>query len=209
MALLIQCKWRSGCKLKQKGVDLWNDSLAAAFWTMWFLIDIPEYKCSKSDAVVLSSSGLMIWVQPKTTNFSMKTVWRDYKSLPVILQFEGQIEELKKEKMLYQKRGTLHFRFSSLIIPISEEHLGLNLMCILMLLGSVLGFTKWKCHMRKACAYSHLARWTCSSTPASRAGYLHTFSFCPLYWNDSEQSYQRQQATCAVAMCLLSSLLCA
>ncbi|XP_054698985.1 uncharacterized protein LOC129213269 isoform X2 [Grus americana] len=47
---------------------------------------------------------------PKTTNFSMKTVWRDYKSLPVILQFEGQIEELKKEKMLYQKRGTLHFR---------------------------------------------------------------------------------------------------
>ncbi|XP_075623870.1 uncharacterized protein LOC142604009 isoform X2 [Balearica regulorum gibbericeps] len=47
---------------------------------------------------------------PRKTNFSMKTVWRDYKSLPVILQFEGQIEELKKEKMLYQKRGTLHFR---------------------------------------------------------------------------------------------------
>ncbi|KFP24808.1 Putative uncharacterized protein LOC400499, partial [Colius striatus] len=47
---------------------------------------------------------------PKKTNFSVKTVWRDYKSLPVILQFEGQIEELKKEKTLYQKRGTLHFR---------------------------------------------------------------------------------------------------
>ncbi|KAM6244422.1 uncharacterized protein M6G45_010876 isoform 1-T1 [Spheniscus humboldti] len=47
---------------------------------------------------------------PKKTNFSVKTVWRDYKSLPVVLQFEGQIEELKKEKMLYQKRGTLHFR---------------------------------------------------------------------------------------------------
>ncbi|KFW08605.1 Putative uncharacterized protein LOC400499, partial [Fulmarus glacialis] len=47
---------------------------------------------------------------PKKTNFSVKTVWRDYKSLPVMLQFEGQIEELKKEKMLYQKRGTLHFR---------------------------------------------------------------------------------------------------
>ncbi|NXH21285.1 YP015 protein, partial [Bucco capensis] len=46
----------------------------------------------------------------RKTNFSVKTVWRDYKSLPVVVQFEGQIEELKKEKMLYQKRGTLHFR---------------------------------------------------------------------------------------------------
>ncbi|NXP12776.1 YP015 protein, partial [Thinocorus orbignyianus] len=47
---------------------------------------------------------------PKKTNFSVKTVWKDYKSLPVVLHFEGQIEELKKEKMLYQKRGTLNFR---------------------------------------------------------------------------------------------------
>ncbi|OPJ87781.1 hypothetical protein AV530_001177 [Patagioenas fasciata monilis] len=47
---------------------------------------------------------------PKKTNFSVKTVWRDYKSQPIVLQFEGQIEELKKEQTLYQKRGTLHFR---------------------------------------------------------------------------------------------------
>ncbi|XP_014791696.1 PREDICTED: uncharacterized protein LOC106884686 [Calidris pugnax] len=47
---------------------------------------------------------------PKKTNFTMKTVWKDYKNLPVVLQFEGQIEELKNEKMLYQKRGTLNFR---------------------------------------------------------------------------------------------------
>ncbi|NWI88265.1 YP015 protein, partial [Pitta sordida] len=47
---------------------------------------------------------------PRKTNVSLKIIWRDYKSLPVILQLEGQIEELKKEKMLYQKRGTLHFR---------------------------------------------------------------------------------------------------
>ncbi|NXV71254.1 YP015 protein, partial [Atlantisia rogersi] len=55
---------------------------------------------------------------PKKTNFSVKTVWRDYKSLPVMLQIEAQIEELKKEKMLYQKRGTLHFRhpFKGLIL---------------------------------------------------------------------------------------------
>ncbi|NXJ60804.1 YP015 protein, partial [Rostratula benghalensis] len=47
---------------------------------------------------------------PKKTNFSVKTVWKDYKCLPAILQFEGQIEELKNELMLYQKRGTLNFR---------------------------------------------------------------------------------------------------
>ncbi|NXD84987.1 YP015 protein, partial [Halcyon senegalensis] len=46
---------------------------------------------------------------PRKTNFSVKTVWRDYKTLTVMLQLEGQIEELKK-MMLYQKRGTLHFR---------------------------------------------------------------------------------------------------
>lgn len=74
-----------------------------------------------------------------------------------MLQFEGQIEELKKEKMLYQKCGTLHFRFSSRIISTSEECFGLNLMRILMLSGNVLGFTKWKCHMHKACASSYLA----------------------------------------------------
>lgn len=132
-----------------------------------FYVDVPEYGCSKSDAIVLSSSGLMIWVQPKKTNFSVRTVWRDYKSLPVMLQFEGQIEELKKEKMLYQKCGTLHFRFSSRIISTSEECFGLNLMRILMLSGNVLGFTKWKCHMHKACASSYLAIWTCSSTLTS------------------------------------------
>ncbi|NXK31333.1 YP015 protein, partial [Piprites chloris] len=47
---------------------------------------------------------------PKKTNLSVKIVWRDYESLPVTLQLEGQIEELKREKMLYRKRGTLHFR---------------------------------------------------------------------------------------------------
>ncbi|XP_050569866.1 uncharacterized protein LOC118249263 [Cygnus atratus] len=47
---------------------------------------------------------------PMKTNFSVKAVWTDYNSLPKILQFESQIEELKKEKMLYQKRGTVYFR---------------------------------------------------------------------------------------------------
>lgn len=37
-----------------------------------------------------------------------------------MLQLEGQIE-LKKEKMLYQKHGTLHFRLSSCVISVSED----------------------------------------------------------------------------------------
>ncbi|NWX92101.1 YP015 protein, partial [Nothoprocta pentlandii] len=55
---------------------------------------------------------------PKKANVSVKAVWTDHKSLPVVLQFEGQLEELKKEKMLYQKRGTLQFRHPfKLLIP--------------------------------------------------------------------------------------------
>ncbi|KGL77454.1 Putative uncharacterized protein LOC400499, partial [Tinamus guttatus] len=55
---------------------------------------------------------------PKKADFSVKAVWTDHQSLPVVLQFEGQLEELKKEKMLYQKRGTLHFRHPfKLLVP--------------------------------------------------------------------------------------------
>ncbi|NWJ01643.1 YP015 protein, partial [Crypturellus undulatus] len=55
---------------------------------------------------------------PKKAGISVKAVWTDHKSLPVVLQLEGQLEEMKKEKMLYQKRGTLHFRHPfKLLIP--------------------------------------------------------------------------------------------
>ncbi|XP_032635523.1 uncharacterized protein LOC116824393 [Chelonoidis abingdonii] len=47
---------------------------------------------------------------PKKINLSMKALWTDHKSLPVVLQLEGQIEQLKKDKMFYQKRGTIHIR---------------------------------------------------------------------------------------------------
>ncbi|OCT64040.1 hypothetical protein XELAEV_18045141mg [Xenopus laevis] len=47
---------------------------------------------------------------PKKTNFSIKTMWTDQKSYPLILQLDGQIEELKKDKMLYQKQGLLYLR---------------------------------------------------------------------------------------------------
>lgn len=179
MSLLILYKWRSRFKLKEKGLDQWNASLQPVeqcmlvqkplHWCSW--IWMQEIRCN-----CLFLFCLMICVQPKKTNFSVKAVCRDYKSLPVVLQFEGQIEEVK-EKMLYQKRGTLHFRFSSLIISTSEECFGLNSVCILMLLGNVRGFTKWKCHMHKPCASSHLALWTCSGTPTSWAGCLYLLAF--------------------------------
>ncbi|XP_078518884.1 uncharacterized protein LOC144784068 [Lissotriton helveticus] len=48
--------------------------------------------------------------KPKKANMSAKALWTNHKSLPIVLQLEGDIEELKREKMLYQKRGTLLFR---------------------------------------------------------------------------------------------------
>ncbi|XP_078237367.1 uncharacterized protein LOC110090494 isoform X3 [Pogona vitticeps] len=47
---------------------------------------------------------------PRKTNVSMCIWWKDHKNLPLVLQFEAQIEEVRKEKMLYQKRATVHFR---------------------------------------------------------------------------------------------------
>ncbi|MEE6498373.1 hypothetical protein FKM82_003056, partial [Ascaphus truei] len=47
---------------------------------------------------------------PKKSHFSVKTVWTDQKREPLVFQLDGQIEELKKEKMLYQKQGVIHFR---------------------------------------------------------------------------------------------------
>ncbi|XP_053132427.1 uncharacterized protein LOC128336575 [Hemicordylus capensis] len=43
-------------------------------------------------------------------DWSSGEVERDHKTLPVVLQLQAQIEEVRKEKMLYQKCGTLHFR---------------------------------------------------------------------------------------------------
>ncbi|XP_063790370.1 uncharacterized protein LOC134945174 [Pseudophryne corroboree] len=47
---------------------------------------------------------------PKKSNFLLKTVWVDQKSIPLVIQLNGQIEDVKKEIMFYQKRGLIHFR---------------------------------------------------------------------------------------------------
>nr|XP_033819216.1 uncharacterized protein LOC117369188 isoform X2 [Geotrypetes seraphini] len=47
---------------------------------------------------------------PKRTNASVKALWTESKMLPIALQLDGQIEELRKDKMFYQKRGAFHFR---------------------------------------------------------------------------------------------------
>ncbi|XP_054849643.1 uncharacterized protein LOC129339063 [Eublepharis macularius] len=47
---------------------------------------------------------------PKKTNVSMWVLWTDNKNLPVMLDVGAQIEEVRKEKMFYQKQGILHFR---------------------------------------------------------------------------------------------------
>ncbi|XP_070616334.1 uncharacterized protein [Erythrolamprus reginae] len=57
---------------------------------------------------------------PRKSNISTSVVWTDHKNPPVVLQFEVQLEEVKKEKMLYQKRGTLLFRHP-LSLPIPQS----------------------------------------------------------------------------------------
>ncbi|KAH0631881.1 hypothetical protein JD844_019775 [Phrynosoma platyrhinos] len=47
---------------------------------------------------------------PRKTNVSAWILWADHKNLPLVLQFEAEIEEVKKEKLLYQKRGIVLFR---------------------------------------------------------------------------------------------------
>ncbi|XP_044289621.1 uncharacterized protein LOC123025172 [Varanus komodoensis] len=47
---------------------------------------------------------------PQKTNVSVRGVWMDHKSRALVLQLEAQIEEVRREKMFYQKRGTVQFR---------------------------------------------------------------------------------------------------
>lgn len=47
---------------------------------------------------------------PKKSNFLIKSVWAGQRNPPLVLQLNGQIEDVKKEVLFYQKRGLLHFR---------------------------------------------------------------------------------------------------
>ncbi|XP_058013738.1 uncharacterized protein LOC131185316 [Ahaetulla prasina] len=57
---------------------------------------------------------------PRKSNISTSVVCTDHKNPPLVLRFEAQLEEVKKEKMLYQKRGTLLFRHP-LSLPIPQS----------------------------------------------------------------------------------------
>ncbi|XP_069839829.1 uncharacterized protein [Dendropsophus ebraccatus] len=47
---------------------------------------------------------------PKKSNFLIKSVWAGQRNPPLVLQLNGQIEDVKKEVLFYQKRGLIHFR---------------------------------------------------------------------------------------------------
>ncbi|XP_032086906.1 uncharacterized protein LOC116517843, partial [Thamnophis elegans] len=57
---------------------------------------------------------------PRKSNISTSVVWTDHKNPPLVLRFGAQLEEVKKENMLYQKRGTLLFRHP-LSLPIPQS----------------------------------------------------------------------------------------
>ncbi|XP_074052215.1 uncharacterized protein LOC141495122 [Macrotis lagotis] len=58
--------------------------------------------------------------QPRKTTVLIMALWTDSKSQPTGLHLEGQLEELKKEKLLFQKRGTLQLRHP-LKLPIPQS----------------------------------------------------------------------------------------
>ncbi|XP_053550240.1 uncharacterized protein LOC128641740 [Bombina bombina] len=67
-----------------------------------------KIKCARREFNLTADYRCM--ESPLKSNFSVKTVWADQKGPPLVLQLDGHIEELKKEKMLYQKQGLIHFR---------------------------------------------------------------------------------------------------
>ncbi|XP_056662125.1 uncharacterized protein LOC103099164 isoform X1 [Monodelphis domestica] len=58
--------------------------------------------------------------RPRKTTVLIMALWTDSKSQPIGLQLDGQLEELKRERLLYQKRGTLHLRHP-LKLPIPQS----------------------------------------------------------------------------------------
>ncbi|XP_038618739.1 uncharacterized protein LOC119942156 [Tachyglossus aculeatus] len=60
--------------------------------------------------------------QPRRTHISLQAVRTGLGHLPFGLQLEGQLEELKRERWLYQKRATLNFRHP-LKLPIPRSFL--------------------------------------------------------------------------------------
>uniref|UniRef100_A0A4X2KSC7 Uncharacterized protein n=2 Tax=Vombatus ursinus TaxID=29139 RepID=A0A4X2KSC7_VOMUR len=58
--------------------------------------------------------------QPRKTTVLIMALWTDSKSQPIGLHLEGQLEELKRESLLYQKRGTLQLRHP-LKLPIPKS----------------------------------------------------------------------------------------
>ncbi|XP_068943844.1 uncharacterized protein [Petaurus breviceps papuanus] len=58
--------------------------------------------------------------RPRKTTVLIMALWTDSKSQPTGLYLEGQLEELKRENLLYQKRGTLQLRHP-LRLPIPQN----------------------------------------------------------------------------------------
>ncbi|XP_051828645.1 uncharacterized protein LOC127545411 [Antechinus flavipes] len=58
--------------------------------------------------------------RPRKTTVLLMAMWTDSKSQPAGLHLEGQLEELKRERLLYQKRGSLQFRHP-LKLPIPQS----------------------------------------------------------------------------------------
>ncbi|KAK1162419.1 hypothetical protein AOXY_G17278 [Acipenser oxyrinchus oxyrinchus] len=100
--------------------SLWNQLLkneiylenSAKSRSLLFKLKNPKQEFNITAALMVQEEKL------KKRNVTLRMVLADHKSPPAVLQLLGQVEELRREKTLYQKRGTLHFRHPfKLLIP--------------------------------------------------------------------------------------------
>ncbi|KAM9305542.1 uncharacterized protein PAF06_014108 [Gastrophryne carolinensis] len=67
-----------------------------------------KLKSSRHEFNITADYGVV--ALPRKSSFLIKTMWVDQTSPPLVIQLDGQIEDLKKEVMFYQKRGSVHLR---------------------------------------------------------------------------------------------------
>ncbi|XP_041126505.1 uncharacterized protein LOC121326918 isoform X4 [Polyodon spathula] len=100
--------------------SLWNQLLkneiyldnSAKSRSLLFKLKNPKQEFNITAALMVQEEKL------KKRNVTLRMVLADHKSPPAVLHLLGQVEELRREKTLYQKRGTLHFRHPfKLLIP--------------------------------------------------------------------------------------------
>ncbi|XP_043944819.1 uncharacterized protein LOC122816125 [Protopterus annectens] len=104
----------------------------ASLWNQPLKTDLYLENTDRTKAFVLRIRGAkqefnftadyMNLAELRKTNLSVRCTWMDRKSVPIVIQLDGRVEELKRLKMFYQKQASLHFRHS-FKLPVPQSFL--------------------------------------------------------------------------------------